>query len=106
MRRRTFLAASAASAAAVAAGWPRFLRRAFADASVDGARRPGGQLGNGWDRAVRLGKPLLAIVVPEDDGAKWTRGGWFGEYLNHGSDAQMAPPALPAVACPPIKELP
>jgi len=103
MNRRTFLAASAASA--VVASWPRLIRRAFADASVDGMRGRAGQLASGWERATKNGKPLLTIVVPAEDGPKWARGTWFGEWLNTGSDEQMAPLALAEVACATMREI-
>ncbi len=103
MDRRRFLLSSAAAAAVAA--WPRLLRRAFGDTSF--GARPGavGQLAAASERARSLGKPLLVMVVPADDAAKWTRGGWFGEWLNHGSDEQMAPLALAEVACATMAEL-
>jgi len=85
MDRRRFLRNAAIAGAAVA--WPGWLKRAFADSSV-GAR--GGS---------RLGKPLFAIVIPDDDREKDRRGDALGQWLAYGSAAEMAPLALVEVAC-------
>lgn len=50
-------------------------------------------------------KPLLVFVIPEEVAQKYARGHAFGELLNHGSDAQLAPLACFDVACRTISEL-
>jgi hypothetical protein len=97
MNRRSFLAASA-----LAAGFSLRLRRAFADVSVLGAGAPlshAKEFREGLERARRLGKPLLVIVIPQDDAAKWERGRAFGEWINHGTPEQLAPLAGQVVVC-------
>jgi hypothetical protein len=105
MRRRTFLAAMGASAAA--AMWPRLIRNAFADASFDapGARRTALGLPSAQTRALEANKSLFVIVVPTDDSKKYERGGIWGEYLNHGSAAEIAPLAQVEVACATMADL-
>ncbi|HEY0132595.1 MAG TPA: hypothetical protein VGB85_00910, partial [Nannocystis sp.] len=46
-------------------------------------------------------KPRLVFVIPTDDRLQWLRGQAFGELLNHGSDAQLAPLACFEVLCRP-----
>jgi hypothetical protein len=91
MKRRTFFAAVGASAAV--ALWPRLIRRAFADASFDA---PG---------AKSAQRPRLVIVVPADDAQKYRRGEVWGEYLNHGEPAQLAPLGNVDVSCATMREL-
>jgi hypothetical protein len=57
------------------------------------------------ERARKAGRPLLVLIIPDDDGEKWERGRAFGEWLNHGTDAQLAPLALVEVACLRLDEL-
>jgi hypothetical protein len=70
-----------------------FARRALADATVP----PTGRTTN---------RPLLVLVVPEKDELKWDRGAAFGELLNHGSDAQLAPLTRVDVTAAPSSEFP
>ena len=104
MNRRRFLAGAAAAASTSL--WPDFLRRAFAEeecaddglaalASVSAAVR----------LAQRSGKPLLVLVIPKDDAAKYERGHAFGELLNHGGDEALAALALVEVVCAPTAAL-
>lgn len=105
MQRRAFLAALGASAAGLA--WPRLIRRAFADASLDapGAVHPSPSLAAARARAQAANKPLLIIVIPADDTQKYRRGDLWGEYLNHGTRAQLAPLALAEVSCATMKQV-
>jgi len=75
MRRRSFLQLALLAP---------FARRALADATVPPSGAPSGLKPTG-DR------PLLVLVVPENDALKWDRGSAFGELLNHGTDEQLAP---------------
>lgn len=86
MKRRAFLAGLATA--------PLWIRRAFGDASVGGAR-----VG-----VVQTSRPTLVLVVPRDDGERWQRGAAFGEWLNHGDDGALGPLALVEVVCAPARD--
>ena len=107
MHRRKFLATVALGAGATAV--PVWLSRAFRlderDCEADpidlgelpvqisdpGRCLPGGE--------HSPQKPQLVLVIPADRQAQWLRGQAFGELLNHGSDAQLAPLACFEVLC-------
>lgn len=107
MNRRRFLRTSLASAAALVAA-PAWIRRAFADTACPTPRSAPGAAGatagaatpealelepfsTAFRRAQRAGRPLLVFVIPANDADKWERGAAFGEWLNYGTDAQLAP---------------
>jgi hypothetical protein len=101
---------------ALAAGWPGWLRRAFAAEArpsaesgvLEGEERWRQIVGAARRRAWQAGKPLLAFVVPEgevDGQARWERGQAFGELLNHGPDETMATLALAEIVCAPVSAL-
>jgi hypothetical protein len=96
MNRRGFLAGGALLV------WPGWLRHAFAADCDPGALQG---LFTAYRRARRAGRPLLVLVVPEDDGAKYDRGHAFGEWLNHGTDEQLAPLAQAEVICASMTDL-
>jgi hypothetical protein len=50
-------------------------------------------------------KPLLVLVIPREVADMHARGHAFGELLNHGSDAQLAPLACFDVVCRTMPEL-
>jgi hypothetical protein len=102
MDRRAFIATVGTSLL-----WPALIRRAFADASFDapGARKRAPGLASARRRALAANKPLFVIVVPANDGEKYLRGGLWGEYLNWGDAAQLAPLARAEVQCATMKEL-
>src|SRR5262249_25459726 len=100
MKRRTF--ATGAALAGVTLGWPSWLSRAFGDEKAcDPKARPPSvaAVAGAFRRAERAGKPLLVLVIPSDDvtspigptDEKFDRGQAFGELLNFGSDADLAP---------------
>lgn len=99
MKRRTFLAGLGASAAV--ALWPTLIRRAFGDASLDapGGKKTAPGYASARLRAQQANKPLFVIVVPADDGEKYTRGELWGEYLNHADLVALAPLAAVEVTC-------
>ena len=102
MNRRQFMAVTAAGAAGVTSlAW---LHRAFAgDCAIGGRVR---ELFSAYQRARKARRPLLVFVIPrEHDGDLYLRGKAFGEWLNHGSDDQIAPLALCEVACATMAEL-
>lgn len=105
MKRRTFLAAVGASTAA--ALWPSLIRRAFADASFDapGAKKTAPGLSTSPKRIDTSERPQLVIVVPAADEQKDRRGELWGEYLNHGTPAQIAPLDQVDVSCATMAEL-
>jgi len=84
MKRRAFLVGLASA--------PLWIRRAFGDASVAGAR---------VGTMPPSTRPTLVLVVPRDDNERWERGAAFGEWLNHGDDRALAPLALVDVVCAP-----
>jgi hypothetical protein len=96
MNRRRFLGGATATAAMLA--WPGFLRRAFGDATCD-LPAPPLTVGAAWRRAVRSRRPLLVLVIPQNDVEKDDRGHAFGEFLNHAGDAELAPLARAVVVC-------
>jgi hypothetical protein len=102
MDRRSFIVG--ASLALVAA--PAWLRRAFGDASLLAPGRRSATVAQARARARAAGRPLLAIVVPHDDDAKDERGMLWGQLLNHGAPAQVAPLALAEVVCAELRDLP
>ncbi len=115
MKRRQFIG-SAASAAAVLA-LPAFLREAFAKGPQCGtsdkkeAKKKQAALGemaavaSAFRLASKNKKPLLVIVVPKDGRLQYDRGLAFGELLNHGSDADLAPLADVEVVCAPMRDV-
>jgi hypothetical protein len=113
MNRRKFLSAVSSGAAlavptaALTATWPHFLRSAFAEPSPPGSAEVTGLavVSEGFRRAQRAGKPLLVLIIPRDDAAKWERGRAFGAWLNHGSAEQLWPLALCEVACATLDDL-
>ena len=105
MKRRAFLRAASAGVA-VAATWPSWLRTAFAQPSPEPVPADVtdhlGAVSDAFRRAQRVGKPLLVLIIPVDDGPKWQRGKAFGELLNHGSQAVMEDLALAELVCAPL----
>lgn len=55
--------------------------------------------------ATQSARALLVIVIPEDDGEKWTRGQHLGEWLNSENDASLAPLAGVDVVCASLSDL-
>jgi hypothetical protein len=88
MKRRAFLVGFAAA--------PWWIRRAFADASVGGVRTGSGMATRVPPATTR---PTLVLVVPADESERYERGSAFGEWLNHGSDRDLAALALVDVVC-------
>lgn len=80
------------------------------EAEAEPAAEPGADLifDDPRDHAPASGharRPLLFFVIPADAEARWRRGQVYGEYLNHGDDAGLAPLALFEVACAPMSQL-
>lgn len=109
MKRRHFLTGAAAGLAAAA--WPAFIQEAFGngpacDANGKPAKLPrAAVVAAAFQHARRAGRSLLVLVIPDDDAEKYERGRAFGELLNHGSDADLAPLAGVEVVCATIAEL-
>lgn len=111
MKRRVFVGAGLATLGALA--WPAWLRNAFADEACEpGQKRNGRETLQGvsvvaaaYKRATKAHVSLLVLVIPKDDSNKYERGEAFGELLNHGSDADLAPLAEVEVVCATMDEL-
>src|SRR3954471_4540099 len=85
-------------AAAAAAMWPGWLNEAFGGAPC-GVLKGAANLSSAIQRAHHALQPLLVLVIPKDNGEKWDRGRHFGEWLNYGSDQDLAPLACAQVVC-------
>lgn len=98
MGRRALLGWTAAGlAGATAPGW---IAAAFAGDGDGSFGLPGESPLQAALRAARAsGKPVLVIVIPEDEGERHRRGGVWGELLNHGSEEGLARLALCEVVC-------
>jgi hypothetical protein len=110
MKRRHFVGTAVAGAAL----WPVWLREAFAEGvacQTDGqgpktsVTRSAGAVSEAFRRANHGGKHLLVIVIPRNDDMKRDRGDVWGELLNFGSDAQLAPLSKVEVVCATVAEL-
>ena len=94
MKRRALLGAAAASAGVLTC--PSWLARAFAQVT---ASEELAALSDAYRRAQRTGRPLLVLVIPAQQEARWDRAQALGELLNHGGDDVLADLALAEVAC-------
>lgn len=115
MKRRQFISAMVPAAAALSL--PSFLSDAFAKEPYCGAkdkndrRKKQAVLGemaavaNAFRTASKNRKPLLVFVVPKDERLQYDRGLAYGELLNYGSDADLAPLADVEVVCAPMRAL-
>jgi hypothetical protein len=105
--RRTFLKGALVGGAV--ALWPAWLRRAFADPPEACAPEPEERrlaaLGAGFRRAVRVGKPLLVLVIPSEDLDKRLRGELWGGFLNYGASEALAALSLAEVVCAEMPDL-
>jgi len=97
MKRRGFIL-STSTAIGAAAAWPTLVSHAFAQDRVpeDGALAG---LSEAYRAAQRSGRPLLVLVIPDDNGARWDRGSALGAFLNTGSDAAMIAVGACEVTC-------
>ncbi|MBN8612859.1 MAG: hypothetical protein J0L92_19850 [Deltaproteobacteria bacterium] len=97
MNRRGFLL-STSTAIGAAAAWPALVSNAFAQDRVpeDGALAG---LSEAYRTAQRSARPLLVLVIPDDNGARWDRGSALGAFLNTGSDAAMVAVGSCEVTC-------
>ncbi|MBX7195576.1 MAG: hypothetical protein K1X94_26200 [Sandaracinaceae bacterium] len=100
MKRRGFLLSSttAVGAGIGTVAWPSLISRAFAQNATpeDGALSG---LSDSYRTAQRAHRPLLVLVIPEDNGARWERGSALGAFLNHGSDEAMSAIGTCEVTC-------
>jgi hypothetical protein len=97
MRRRGFLAGAAALALAALG------RRALGDVSLRAPAETA--LDAAIRRARTSGRPLVVLVIPRGYAETLERGHAFGEWLTHGSDADLAPLALCELVCAPSVEV-
>lgn len=98
--RRRFLALSTAGALGATA-LPAWLASAFGACTPPGGRpaRAVDPVLRAFDEARRRGRPLLVLIVPENDGARALAGRAWGQALTHGSDELLADLALCDVVC-------
>ncbi len=106
VNRRQFLVRSTATAGAIAL--PSWLAAALgaqdpAD-GTDGSARTAALVA-ATRRARAHGKPLLVLLFPEDQSARWQRGELFGAWLNHADDEALRDLALCVPACATAGEL-
>lgn len=112
MKRRVFLTGAAAATTALLS-WPAWLREAFADPCDADAERKGERdtvsaaalVAGAFRRAKKSGRQLLVLVIPANDSARYERGQVFGELLNHGTNADLAPLATVEVICATMAEV-
>lgn len=106
MDRRGFLEKLGIGAAvAGASGWLSAVHAGEAGGEGPSPRMLFFEVREAYERAQRAGRPFLVFVIPDRDVDLWERGTVLGEYLNHGSDAQLAPLALCDVATARMEEL-
>ncbi len=97
MKRRDFLGLGLGLAAL-----PALIREGFA-ASVP--REEILEVSRAWRRAAEASRPLLVLVIPEDEGERWARGSALGAWLNNASEDSLARLGLCEVICAQIKDL-
>lgn len=94
MKRRALLGGAAIGAGVLAC--PSWIARAFGQVAA-GAELAA--LSDAYRRAQRAGRPLLVLIIPAQQEARWDRAQAFGELLNHGPESVLADLALAEVAC-------
>jgi len=55
--------------------------------------------------AQRARRPLLVLVIPDDNGARWERGVALGAWINHGPDEALTALGLVELTCAPMSAL-
>ncbi|CAN0459672.1 unnamed protein product, partial [Ectocarpus fasciculatus] len=56
-------------------------------------------LADAWRRAASAGRPLLAIIIPDDDSQRWFAADIWGEVITHGSEEAIAALAAAELVC-------
>ncbi|AKT36694.1 hypothetical protein [Chondromyces crocatus] len=109
MKRRHLLGATVAGLAVSA--WPEFIRTAFGEGEGcdvpghQGAGGPAAPVKEALQRAKQLKRRLLVFIIPLSNELKNERGHAFGELLNHGGDADLAPLSDVEVVCATLADL-
>ena len=105
MKRRTLLlTGSLATLAAATSPLATSPLAAFAqDRPPEDALLAG--LSEGYRAAQRERRPLLVLVIPESNEARWDRGTAFGALLEHGPDDALVALGLVELACAPMSVL-
>ncbi|MCP4808064.1 MAG: hypothetical protein GY913_31590 [Proteobacteria bacterium] len=94
MKRRDFLRNTGLGLGLAAL--PALIRDGFAASAADPELLA---LSDTWRLAGERGKPVLVLVIPEDEGDRWARGRAFGAWLNNASATSLAQLALCEVIC-------
>ncbi|MBN8612860.1 MAG: hypothetical protein J0L92_19855 [Deltaproteobacteria bacterium] len=102
MKRRSLLVYGGIAGALATTGIP--LLDAFAQERVPSDGLLAG-LSEAYRAAQRAGRPLLVLVIPEDNGARWERGSALGAFLNHGTDDAMTAVGSCELTCAPMTVL-
>lgn len=102
MRRRALLVTGGLSALAALTG-TRTLAAFAQDRPPDDALLAG--VSEAYRTAQRSGRPLLVLVIPDDNGARWERGVAFGAWINHGSEDARVALGLLELTCAPMSAL-
>jgi hypothetical protein len=100
MKRRALLVGSSLATLAAASA-P--LRAFTQDRPPEDALLAG--VSEAYRAAQRAQRPLLVLVIPEDNSARWDRGTSFGALLNHGPDDALVALGLVELACAPMSAL-
>jgi hypothetical protein len=107
MDRRRFLGMAAGSVAGAGAiGWlAHYFSRPAPDTDPGEAIASMGDVSAVYRRAFALGKPLLVLVIPENDQGKRDRGAVFGALLNHGGNNVYLDLSLCELVCASVVEI-
>ena len=105
MKRRDFL--RGAGLALGVASSPAWLSEAFAgDNACDTPDFEASDLvAEIYRQAVKRGKPMLVLVIPEVEDDRWERGTLFGQFLNHGGRGVLANMALCETVCAKLSDV-
>ena len=102
-RRKLFSLGLASAGASVAPAW---LMRCFAPGSLpQGPASRAEQFQKAAAQARLHGKPVLVLIVPDDQNAAWLRGRWLGAFLNHANAVGTLELSLTVPACLKLSEL-
>jgi hypothetical protein len=88
-----------------AASAPWWLAACFSQRESGGLRGPETEFRAAWEEARAVGKPLVVLVVPEEDHARWRDGLAWGVLLRSGGEELYRDLALTRVVCAPLADV-